>query len=161
MIGSAEFRPQAVHFPGPRPDVTLVGTAILASWTILPSIQKPSSTGLEPAGRTPRRMRAELIFAGGREPLRDVQGAGQAHARFVVVELDRLVLGECVGREEGLMRSAARLHRLHAKERGAGDLLGRRQVFLHQRRRHGQDAGDVVEAVTGHIGGKIIGRAGK
>ena len=40
-----------------------------------------------------------------------------------------------------------------------GDLLGRREVLLHQCRRNSEDIADVVEAVAGIVGGELFGGA--
>ena len=53
-----------------------------------------------------------------------------------------------------------RLRRDLGGDRPAGDALSRRQVALHQQRRHGQHVADVVEAVAGVVGGEILARRG-
>ena len=91
-----------------------------------------------------------------RPDLVHVDRAGQAQARFVVVGLDRPALGEVdVPR---LVRDAGDLERLDAEKSGSCYLLGRRQVLLHERRRHGQRAGDVIEPVARDVRRELIGR---
>ena len=52
-----------------------------------------------------------------------------------------------------------RLRQRTAADGARRDLLGRRQVLLHQRRRDRQDVADVVEAVAEVVGRKIVGGA--
>ena len=52
---------------------------------------------------------AQHVFPIDGKALHHMEGIGQAHAGFVVIELDGPVLGESVRREVGLKGSSARL----------------------------------------------------
>ena len=80
----------------------------------------------------------ERVFAVGRKLVLDQHAAAGAERQ----PLDVVVLGGVVGNVElDLGRRGIRRHRQ------AADLARRRQIRLHQRRRHGQRARDVVEPV--------------
>ena len=92
---------------------------------------------------------AECVVAVGRKLVRDQNAAARAERQAFDVVVLRGVRRDF---EDFLARC------VHVANREAADLARRRQIRFHQRRRHRQRAGDVVEAAGRVVGRQELGR---
>ena len=102
---------------------------------------------LRPA-RHPRHVDPQHVLGVEREPMGDQRAA----AGPVGQALDVIVLRQ--GGRDGV--GAGHRRRRRRAHRGAADAPGRGQVALHERFRHAQNAGDVVEPVARAVGGQEL-----